>query len=131
MRVIDYKTGKDDLSFESVESLFARDKGRNKAAFQTLLYAFVYVLRNGKANDRITPGLMNRRNLFAGNFEFGHKMGTWPKAVRIDDARPLLVEFGSRLQDLVEEMFDPAVPFQQTPEPKTCMWCAYKSYCRR
>src|SRR5690606_2608660 len=38
VRVIDYKTGKDKLSFESVASLFARDTNRNKAAFQTLLY---------------------------------------------------------------------------------------------
>jgi hypothetical protein len=130
VRVIDYKTGKDDLNFESVESLFSHDKGRNKAAFQTMLYAFVYVLKHGHANDRITPGLMNRKNLF-GNFEFGHKMGYGQKAVKIDDARPLLLEFGTRLQGLVEEMFNPEIPFQQTADTKTCQWCPYKAYCRR
>jgi hypothetical protein len=130
VRVIDYKTGKDDLNFESIESLFNHNQGRNKAAFQTILYAYVYCLMNGKANDRVKPGLMNRKNLFD-KFEFGHKMGIGSRAQAIEDVRPLLVEFGHRLQSLVEELYDPAVPFKQTTELKTCQWCAYKAFCRR
>ena len=52
IRVIDYKTGKDRLDFENVESLFRRDNKRNKAAFQTMLYALLY-----KSNSfRNSPG---------------------------------------------------------------------------
>lgn len=129
VRVIDYKTGKDETSFESIESLFARDQKRNKAAFQTILYAFMYALKNG-AGDKIKPGLLNRTSLF-GKFEFGHRMGsTYPKAL-IEDVRPHLEEFGVRLSAVVEEMFDPNVSFGQTTFLKSCTYCSYKSFCRR
>jgi hypothetical protein len=129
VRLIDYKTGKDDLNFESIAALFTHNQGRNKAAFQTILYAFVYQLHHSKDNDKLKPGLMNRKNLF-GNFEFGHKMGFGSRST-LEDVRPLLLEFGSELHALVEELFDPSIPFRQTTELKSCQWCAYKSFCRR
>ena len=42
VRVIDYKTGIDDLNFDSIESLFDGESRHNKAAFQTMLYSYVY-----------------------------------------------------------------------------------------
>ena len=43
VRVIDYKTGKDEKRVPSIESLFERhSKKRNKAAFQTMLYGLLY-----------------------------------------------------------------------------------------
>jgi hypothetical protein len=130
LRVIDYKTGKDDLNFESIESLFNHDSGRNKAAFQTILYAYVHSLRSKSSNDRIKPGIMNKKTLFKDS-AFGHKMGFGTKATVLEDVRPLLPEFGERLHNLVEEIFNPGVDFVQTTEHKTCQWCAYKSMCRR
>lgn len=130
VRVIDYKTGKDDPNFESIESLFSHDQRRNKAAFQTIMYAYGYLLKNPDSHDRIKPGLLNRRSLFDKRFEFGHRMGIGQKAV-IEDVRPLLAEFAQRLHGLVEEMFDPDVPFRQTTYEKSCEYCAYKSFCRR
>ena len=52
LRIIDYKTGKDKLDFESIPSLFTRDEKRNKAAFQTLLYALLYSSNFPSPRDR-------------------------------------------------------------------------------
>src|SRR5690606_24424371 len=108
LRIIDYKTGKDELSFDSLESLFSRDGGRNKAAFQTLLYAFMYgntmvVPADAAAPLRIVPGLINRMNAFDDDFEFGLLIGKH----RVRDVSTMFPEFEARLKELLEELFDP------------------------
>jgi hypothetical protein len=129
VRIIDYKTGKDKLSFESVASLFVRDDaGRNKAAFQTLLYAMLYrQSTNGRENLRITPGLINRMNLFDEEFSFGLKLGR----DTINDIDPLLPEFEQGLRQVFEELFDPKKPFDQTTDVDNCQFCPYGQICYR
>lgn len=134
LRVIDYKTGKDKLNFESVGSLFARDGRRNKAAFQTLLYALLYKQNFLTHRDsshtspvRLVPGLINRMNLFDDGFSFGLKMG---RDV-VTDIDSLLPEFEARLKELFEELFDPEAPFDQTTALENCKNCPYGQICYR
>ena len=127
VRVIDYKTGKDELDFRGVGSLFSRDGKRNKAAFQTLLYALLYKTNGPKGDQRVIPGLMNRNNLFENVFDFGLKMdGEFLK-----DATPLFPEFERALQYLLEEIFNPEIDFVQTNREETCKLCPYKEICYR
>jgi hypothetical protein len=130
LRVIDYKTGKDKLTFESVASLFARDTKRNKAAFQTLLYALLYkqnVPIRGETKIKMVPGLINRLNLFDDGFTFGLKVGK----ELISDVDLLLPEFESHLKNLFEELFNPAEVFDQTNDVENCKLCAYSQICYR
>jgi hypothetical protein len=134
VRIIDYKTGKDKLNFESVASLFVRDGNRNKAAFQTVLYALLYkqnFLQGGFATQqptsRLVPGLINRMNLFDDGFSFGLKMGK----DLVMDADLLFPEFEARLKELFEEMFNPDVSFDQTTMLENCKVCPYRQLCYR
>ncbi|MBS1683028.1 MAG: PD-(D/E)XK nuclease family protein [Bacteroidetes bacterium] len=127
VRVIDYKTGKDDLNFKGVESLFLRDGKRNKAAFQTLVYALLYKNNNSTNGQKVIPGLLNRVNLFDENFTFGLKMGD----DYLHDATPLFPQFEALLKQLLEEIFDPTKTFVQTNRVDTCKLCAYKEICYR
>ncbi len=128
IRVIDYKTGKDKLDFENVESLFRRDNKRNKAAFQTLLYALLYKNNSlQKPAGKIVPGLINRMNLFDDDFKFGFKMGK----EFLENADPLLPEFQNHLKQLLEEIFDPSTPFDQTNDIEFCKFCSYQHICYR
>lgn len=131
LRIIDYKTGKDELGFESVASLFAREGKRNKAAFQTLLYALLYVHslsgKNSLETRRVVPGLINRMNLFDEGFTFGLKVGKQ----HVEDVETLFPEFRERLKDLFEELFDPNQPFDQTTEVDNCRYCPYAQICYR
>jgi hypothetical protein len=129
VRVVDYKTGQDELKFEDIESLFDGEKKHNKAAFQTILYAYVYWLHHNIITERIQPGLMNRNSLFGKDFKFGLKVGNAREPM--EDVKPMLQEFGQRLHDVVGEIFNPAVPFTQTSNQKSCTYCLYKSLCRR
>lgn len=128
IRVIDYKTGKDKLDFENVESLFKRDNKRNKAAFQTMLYALLYKSNSVDTSSvRVVPGLINRMNLFDDDFKFGFKMGK----DFLEYADPLLPEFQMHLKELIEEIFDPSIPFDQTTDVESCRFCSYKHICYR
>jgi CRISPR/Cas system-associated exonuclease Cas4 (RecB family) len=127
IRVIDYKTGKDELYFESVSSLFRRDGKRNKAAFQTLLYALLYQANARNTSYKIIPGLINRMNLFDTEFKFGLKVGK----TFVEDVDPLLPEFSAHLKALVEEIHDPQVPFDQTTDVDLCKFCPYQRICYR
>ncbi|WP_276365807.1 PD-(D/E)XK nuclease family protein [Chryseolinea sp. H1M3-3] len=127
IRVIDYKTGKDKLDFTSIASLFSRDAKRNKAAFQTLLYALLYKSNTSQTSYKIVPGLINRMNLFDKNFKFGLKVGK----NFVEDVEPLLPEFSQHLKTLVEDLYNPAVPFDQTPDLELCKFCPYQRICYR
>ncbi|HEU5147163.1 MAG TPA: PD-(D/E)XK nuclease family protein, partial [Chryseosolibacter sp.] len=140
LRIIDYKTGKDELDFESIESLFSRIGRRNKAAFQTLLYALMYVnslsevsagarvsSSVGTRSERIVPGLINRMNVFDDSFQFGLRVGKQ----HVNDVAAMFPEFEQRLKVLLEEMFDPEQPFDQTSDLDSCKYCAYRYICYR
>lgn len=128
IRIIDYKTGKDKLDFESVASLFARDEKRNKAAFQTLVYALLYKTTNTFTPEtRLVPGLINRTNLFDDTFKFGMIMGK----ELVNDVDKLLPEFEVRLKELLEDIYNPDEVFDQTTLIENCKFCPYQNICYR
>ncbi|MFN3840323.1 MAG: PD-(D/E)XK nuclease family protein [Cyclobacteriaceae bacterium] len=127
LRIVDYKTGKDEVKFSSIESLFIRDENRNKAAFQILLYTLIYTKSIGQGTEKVVPGLFGRINLFDDAFTFGLVMNE----ESIADAIPLLPEFEARLKIVLEELFGEDQPFDQTNEIKTCRNCPYKQICYR
>jgi hypothetical protein len=130
IRIIDYKTGKDKLNFETIASLFARDSKRNKAAFQTLLYALLYKRSAGEnktSGAQLVPGLLNRLNLFDDEFSFGLKLGK----DLIHDAAPFLEEFEGRIQEVFNDLYNPDQPFDQTDDLENCKFCPYGQLCYR
>ena len=108
--------------------MFERTGKRNKAAFQTLLYSLLY-RKNQRFDDamQLTPGLMNRMNLFNEDFTFGliHN-GQWLK-----DVTPMLPEFETLLVGLLDELYNPEVPFDQTTNTDACQYCQFAAICYR
>lgn len=128
VRIVDYKTGKDTLNFSGIASLFEKTGKRNKAAFQTLLYALLYEANHALApEDQLIPGLINRNNLFNEAGDFG--LQTNKKSV--GDVRQLLPEFKTHLTQLLEELFNPEEVFDQTAIQSNCKLCPYKDICYR
>ena len=125
VRVLDYKTGRDEKKINSIASLFDRDdKRRNKAAMQAMLYAFLYEPR-AIPDEKITPGLVNAKELFAEHFDPRLILGKHP----IDDYRPYAAEFTQALTGLLAELYDPAMPFTQTEDLKKCDYCPFVRLC--
>jgi CRISPR/Cas system-associated exonuclease Cas4 (RecB family) len=128
LRVIDYKTGKDNVEIKgTVNDLFSHEANRNKAAFQTMMYSLLYTENADISGLRVLPGLMNRMNLFDENFRFGLKVGK----EYVEDIRSLLQEFRQGLKRTLEEMFNAEQPFDQTENTEYCKNCPYKGICYR
>lgn len=133
-RIVDYKTGKDEKRFTSIKSLTDRSNDkRNKAAFQVLFYS--WMVRHSDLYEEgapITPGLFNNKDLFQLDFDWRifQKEGRSP-AVKIDDFRVYEEEFVSELQDVLEEIWNPEVPFDQVEDAKKCKYCPYNEICGR
>ena len=127
LRIVDYKTGRDEMDFVSIPSLFQREGKRNKAAFQTMVYALLVRKNFPKNYKSLLPGLMNRKNLFDDNFAFGFKMD---KELLLD-VTSLLDEFETLLGGVVNELYDPSAVFDQTTNEDNCKFCPYNSICYR
>jgi CRISPR/Cas system-associated exonuclease Cas4 (RecB family) len=128
VRIIDYKTGSLKNAFVSVESLFdAGDKLRNDAAFQVLLYAYVYE-RLYPGND-IEPGLFFLRNSHA--YDFSHSIYYGAKKEALSSYSMIKKDFEELLQLHLVRLFDYAEPFRQTNNLQTCRFCPYAAICRR
>ncbi len=128
LRIIDYKTGKDKLEFDSMDSLFDRNANRNKAAFQTFLYALLYKANNPTQGLNVIPGLINRDYLFGKQGGFGFKI---KKGEAVSATDEMMSEFELRLRQILEEIFNPDEVFDQTQQVDTCSYCPYKNICYR
>ncbi|MVN22816.1 PD-(D/E)XK nuclease family protein [Mucilaginibacter arboris] len=125
-RIVDYKTGSDELKYSSLEKLFERDgKAQNKAVVQTLFYTYIY--EQVKRTNNVEPNLYAVRKMKEEGTRF--KSGkTILQSVDLEDAK---VAFTGYLQNTLDGMFDQAIPFLQTTRLETCQYCPYKDICER
>jgi CRISPR/Cas system-associated exonuclease Cas4 (RecB family) len=130
-RIIDYKSGKGDLTYAGMKDLFQKgDPKRNGAVFQTFLYAFL--VSSELPDHLIMPGLYYVRHLFKEQFDYQIqcKVRGEPDSV-IRDFHQLKDEFGKNLNDLIAEIINPAVPFSQVEDEELCSICPYRKICHR
>ncbi|EMR01997.1 PD-(D/E)XK nuclease family protein [Cesiribacter andamanensis] len=132
VRILDYKTGQDEKRFESLASLFERDNlRRNKAAMQTLLYSLLYLSAHPQEEARVIPGLYNSRELFSPGFDVRLEIKGERGYQPVQDVRDYADDYLAQLRSLLEELFDPAIPFTQTENLRKCEYCAYRGMCHR
>ncbi len=127
VRIVDYKSGKDTAVFNSVEGLFnPGDNNRNKAAFQIFMYAMLYV-RNHPENTRpVIPCLYNFKELHKEDFDLRVKIkpGIYAVPMPVTDIRTNLEEYEELLEKLVEEIFDPSIPYRHHEGTDKCFYCS-------
>ena len=131
LRIIDYKTGDTKDRFNLITDLFKSEYNRNNAAFQTLVYAKLYLEDSTEITSLIVPGLYPIRELMKNSFDYHFKSGPPRQKTNIADYRDLDLEFSQHLNDLVSEIFNPEVPFIQTDDKKLCEYCPYSTICHR
>lgn len=123
-RIIDYKTGKvNRLDLKDFEQI--REGAKKREAFQLSTYAYLY-LRNFPETKEVSPGIYFMRNLSEG-LRF---LETGPTKASVLDLESLL-DYESEMVSLVDDIFDPDIPFTQTEEFDRCRFCSYKVSCGR
>lgn len=126
IRITDYKTGKVELvtrgrpaktDEEMTGELFADPK--YKSGFQGMLYG---VLMRPHLSEPIQVGITSLKKLADGT-------------VWLNIGKPIpdqtIAHYEQLLDEMVKEIFNPAVPFTQTDDLKRCGYCEFKKVCKR
>lgn len=130
IRVIDYKTGGGKVTaLSDVESIFATSDSHNGYYLQTLLYGSI-VSESHKLNPDhlpVSPALLFIQHSAGEDYDptlcFGKD--------KIVDVHPHIPTFRELLQQCIDEIFNPDVPFQPIDDQNTCRNCPYAQLCGR
>ncbi len=131
VRIMDYKSGRDDRSFKPEELMDREADKRNKAAFQLLYYSMLYQENNPDNSLPIRPGLFNSKDLFDPNFDSLISASDGRKKTPVLDYRDHEEAFTTGLTELLTEIFNPTADFTQTDDEKKCTYCPYQNICMR
>lgn len=130
VRIIDYKTGSGLSAFGSMESLFDKtEKERPKAIMQVFMYAWMYSHAKDRKVMLVKPGIYYMRTLFTPTFDPSVYFRSGREKLPVNDFVEYIGTFEKGLYDCLDEMFDPKVPFSQTPIEKACIYCPFKGIC--
>ena len=131
-RVLDYKSGTGRMFFGSVDELFdGEQKNRNRAAFQTLLYAKLLKATGVDEDSPIIPAVYLIREIFKQGFRYHFGIGTAGRNIPLWDYSRLDEDFSQKLIALTGNIFDPATAFTQTGQEEICRNCLYRKICHR
>lgn len=128
LRIVDYKTGGSPKTPDSVEKLFIRDKDRANYIFQTFLYA--YIMCNTQSL-KVAPALLYIHRAASSNYSPVVEIGKGKEKTPVYNFSFYEEKFAKHLTELLQELFNVEVPFDQTLEIEKCVYCDFKSLCKR
>lgn len=138
LRIVDYKTGTEKkMQFATPADLFDRDKGLNRqsAVMQVLIYAWMLHTENLTRSLPLRPSIYYVRSLFKDAFDpsiYTKEEGQRTYGLLIDDfVGQCLPDFEIAMRHVLDELFDPRIPFVQTDEEKSCSYCTFRELCGR
>lgn len=125
IRLIDYKTGGDDVAFSSMKDVF----GKKHAILQLLLYASLYDIKTGNT-EPVKIGIAKPALLKKTGYSYDV---TYNNEV-FEDHHLLKSEFEEKMRELFAEIFNPDVPFTQCKNKggkfSPCEYCDYTGICK-
>lgn len=149
VRIVDYKTGSSKMNnavggklcFASVQDLFADNNKASDEAFQVMLYCLLLgkasdcelaEMRIGQRPARVSPNLYFVRD-FSSHAKVSTVLcsGTGQSAVPVKDFAPFSNDVEEQLRQLLLEIYNPEIPFVQSPEAKKCGYCPFSTLCMK
>ena len=127
-RIIDYKTGQvknQEVKLEEINLL--REHDSPAKLLQLLTYAWMFRKMNpikDSGPDELVSGIVSLR--FASKYLINATIG---KDEKLSESR--LSEFEAVLTEVLEEIFNPQIPFSQTENLEICSYCAFQKICNR
>jgi len=77
------------------------------------------------------PGLYSMKGLFEEEFDAALNMTSLKKEGRVASFSPLEKQFIELLKVVLQELFNPSVPFVQRTNDKKCSYCDFAALCQR
>jgi hypothetical protein len=129
VRILDYKSGRVEHIIPSLESLFdPNQEKRNHAAFQLLLYCYIFY-QSKQPNEMVKPGLVSLRKTFDDSYDGNLQIQAKPIAIPILDFIKILPDFEEKLKQLLIDILNSEISFDQTNNAETCKYCPYSAIC--
>lgn len=118
-RIVDYKTGKDELKpKKEFADIFSNPD--LKATFQ--LYYYSYIYKQQHESSKLQAGIYRMKSMSEG-------ISYLDNGEEITGLK--LQEFENHLEDIITDIMNPAKRFSQTEDEKRCKYCPYKEICHR
>jgi len=129
-RILDYKSGKDSLEIDTLESLTSYNvRKRNSAAFQTLLYCWLY--QNNSQSCSLRPSLYPMRSIYDKSFSDVFVIKNGDVSGRVESFDLVAGEFSSGLEKVISDILNPELDFEMTTIEESCTYCPFNSLCDR
>lgn len=129
LRIVDYKTGGNPKVPTGIEQLFTRSENRPGYIFQTFLYAAIMCR---KQHLKVAPSLLYIHRAASETYSPVIEMGEMRKPkIPVNNFAFFEDDFRERLQELLKEIYDPKVSFNQTENTKICEYCDFNIICRK
>ncbi len=130
VRLIDYKTGKnDDTHFANVGDLLSASSHKKHALMQLLLYCNALHQMDGSYTT-IEPMIYKLGDINQSGMMLKPPRGTATQ-YRFTPDEPLNQQFLTALHDVLKEMLATDGTFTQTSVKETCNYCRFAEICRR
>lgn len=128
LRIVDYKTGGSPDAPNSLDSLFVPDKKRSGYIFQTFLYACIM---SKLSPQKIAPALLYIHRAASDDYSPIIKIKEDKVVEEVTDFSIYEARFREKLQELLDEIFHPDIPFTQTEIEEKCAYCDFKAMCKK
>ena len=125
IRVVDYKTGRAKLeSMPDVATIFSQEKIEKHSDYylQTFLYSIIV---RALHETKVIPALFFVQQSSQESYDPTLTLGK----ETISDIKAYQPEFEERLKEVVNEIFNPAIPFRPTETTSRCTNCPFTELC--
>lgn len=141
-RIVDYKTGTDEISTDSIEQLFDNECPKNNAAILQLLTYCVFL--NAIDSDEkykgkpIQPIIYLLKNIYVKEIQpiviskqpvYDYRDFINDYSVKEKNEEKVYSGFIENFHKVLENLFDSSIPFEQTKSEKNCTFCKFKMIC--
>ena len=128
LRIVDYKTGGSPTTPADIEQLFIPSDRRPNHVFQTFLYGSIVTK---EAKYKVAPSLLYINRAAGDDYSPIIEMGQYRNKVQITNFKMVEDEFNKRLRELISDIFEKDIAFDQTEFERQCEYCDFKSLCGR
>ena len=126
IRVIDYKTSSRNVKpLPDVDAIFRQESLASHSDYylQAILYAIL--VKEQHPQTAVSPALLFIQHAGADNYDPTLCFGKEP----IKDIKESSARFQTLLQEVVDDMFNPDIPYQPTDDRDRCKACPYRLLC--